>query len=532
MSKNFDPPSAPGVYLMKDGAGKIIYVGKAKDLKKRVGSYFHNKKLDDKTLGLVGEVESMDFIITNNDTEALILESNLIKKFQGKYNVELRLSYRYPFVKITNEAFPRIEVVRGPKDSVGKAKNVFGPFVDGTARKKMIEFVEKTFKIRTCRTMPKRACLKFYMGQCTAPCIGNISKEEYAKNVEKAVQFFSGKKGELLSELEKEMKQFSDKRLFELAIEKRDALFAVSGTAQKQSVERFSSKDQDFISFHKTPEGFHIALFNYRRGTLHGKKSFNFASPLVGADILEDFLLNFYAQVRPPNEIVLQEMPNNSIEIQDTLSKTAGYNVLLTVPQKGEKRKILALVEKNLDYSMNPKNDPLVELKNALFLPVLPRVIECFDVSHLGGKNTVASMVSFLEGKPNKAQYRQFRIRLSEGGDDYAAMQEVVGRRYGKLKFEKEKMPDLVLIDGGKGQLSAAQKIIHELGLFLPVVGLAKREEELFIPARQTPIVLGKNSAALKVLMRVRDEAHRFANRYRKKLVEMETRTGKQLGTP
>ena len=463
MQQNISPPSAPGVYLMKNALEEVIYVGKAKDLKKRVASYFHSKKLDGKAMKLVESTASVDFIITNNETEALILESNFIKKFKGKYNVELKESYRYPFVKITNEEFPRIEVVRAPKKSIQNAKNAFGPFVDGSARKRMIGLVEKNFSLRTCKKLPKRACLKFYMGQCSAPCIKNISKEDYAKNVEKAKKFFSGKRAELLHELEKEMKELAGKRNFELAIQKRDAMFSISGEAQRQFVEKFSSKNTDYIAAKKTFEGFAITLFEFRHGTLHGKKSFNFNSRLVGKDILEDFLQNYYLQTHPPNEIVLSELPKNFSEIAQTLSDISNSTVELTSPKSGEKKKILEMAEKNLEYSINPQNSPLVALKNALFLPATPKIIECFDVSHLGGTNTTASMVSFLDGKPNKAQYRRFKIRTVKGIDDYASMQEVVGRRYTRQNLEKQKLPDQILIDGGKGQLSAAIKIILEL---------------------------------------------------------------------
>lgn len=521
----FNAPHAPGVYLFKDGTGRVIYVGKAKDLKKRVSSYFYNKKLEGKTMRLVETIQAVDFVITNNESEALILESNLIKKFQSKYNVDLRASYRYPFVRITEEVFPKIEVVRAPKKNVEGSKNVFGPFVDASARKRMVELVEKSFKIRTCKKLPPRACLKFYMGHCLAPCIGNISQEDYAKNVEKAKRFFAGERVELATELETEMKDLASKRLFELAIIKRDALKAISGEPEKQMVDVFTSKNRDFIAWRKTSESFSIQLFNFRRGTLYGKKSFVFRSGLVEKDILEDFFQNYYSEHRPPNEIVLRELPATAQEIELSLSELAGHAVKLVVPLRGENKRILDLVEKNLDFSAGPAKNPLEEIKNALFLPSIPSIIECFDVSHLGGSDTTASMVSFLGGKPNKAQYRQFKIRKVRGIDDYAAMQEVVGRRYKRVIAENLPLPDLVLIDGGKGQVSAAMSVLKDLGLNVPVVGLAKREEELFIPARQTAIVLGKDNPGLQVLMNVRDEAHRFANRYRKKLKEKSLKT-------
>ncbi|MBI2597912.1 MAG: excinuclease ABC subunit C, partial [Candidatus Diapherotrites archaeon] len=334
--------------------------------------------------------------------------------------------------------------------------------------------------------------------------------------------YFLGNRKELVFELESEMKELSAKRQFELAIQKRDAIFSIQGHGQKQVIEKFTKKNADYIAFAKLGGSFSMQLFEFRKGTLLSKKSFNFNSEIVEKDILEDFLQNYYSENKAPDEIVLQEMPKNFKEIEQTISSISGRQIRIIVPKAGKKKKILGLVQKNLSFALNPQNDPLIGLKNTLLLSSVPRVIECFDVSHLGGTNTTASMVSFLDGKPNKSQYRRFGIKTVEWIDDFAAMQEVVGRRYRRLKEEGQKMPDLILVDGGKGQLSAAQKVLEELGQKIPIVGLAKKNEELFHPMRKTPIVLDKKDAGLKILTHIRNEAHRFALKYQKKLREKE----------
>ena len=509
-------PHSPGVYLMKDALATVIYVGKAKDLKNRISSYFNNKKHDSKTMQLVEQIADIEFIITSNETEALILESNLIKKFKGKYNVDLKDSYRYPYVKVTNEPFSKIVVVREPKKNLDPKDLVFGPFVDGSARHTMIDMVEKTFRIRTCKTLPKKACLKFYMGQCTAPCIQNVSREEYAVQVEKAADFFSGKRETLISILEEEMKLLAKSQNFELALQKREAIETLKGKMEKQVVDTFKNKNQDFIAFKKTEDGVRLLVLPFRRGTLLGKKLFSFDSKLVSTDIVEDFLLEYYSQNVPPHEIVLSEPIARADEIMIVLSDSAGYPVAVRWNPSADAKRMLDIAKKNLEYALNPTADPLVELKTRLFLPKTPKRIECFDISHMGGSETVASMVVFENGKPNKANYRKFRILTAQPGDDYAAMFEVLDRRYGGSLSKDLPLPDLVVVDGGKGQLSTALMVFRKMNLSLPVIGLAKRNEEIFVPIRSTAIALDRSSPGLRVLTNLRDEAHRFANVYRK----------------
>lgn len=514
-------PHAIGIYLMKDHLGTVLYVGKAKDIKKRMAQYFIGKPNDAKTSQLVTLVRDIEFIITNTETESLILESNLIKKFKTKYNIDLRESYRYPFVQITDEKFPRIIVIREPKKNVASEKNIYGPFVDANGRRRTISLLEKTFKLRTCNPLPKKACLKFYMGQCTAPCIGNVSKEEYDLQVKKAKDFFEGKKEVLTNTLETEMKDFAKKRLFELAIQKRDTLLSLQGKNERQNVDKFEKKDRDVIVFHKAPDRFVVMLMPFRRGTLLGKKEFEFKTPLVKEDIVLDFVLNYYSEQKPPHEIVFEKKFGEQDQIKETqeeLAKLAGHKVDFVFNPKGEKKQLLLMAKKNLEYRLNPQNNPLLELKNRLLLPKLPLRIECFDISHLGGEDTTASMVTFSNGKPDNSQYRHFRIKTVVGISDFDAMKEVIQRRFGGSLAWDTPLPDLVVVDGGKPQLSAALTALQSVHVSLPVVALAKREEEVFVPFQEKSIKLGKDNRGLQILMNARDEAHRFANRLRKKL--------------
>lgn len=515
------PPQSPGVYLMKDASGTVIYVGKAKELKNRVSSYFVNKAHDTKTLAMVEKIVSIDYILTHNETEALILESNLIKKFKSKYNIDLKDSYRYPFVRLTKDAFPRIEVIRAGKEQIKETQDVFGPFVDGSARKRMIELVEKHFKLRTCHVLPKKACLKYYIGQCSAPCIGNISKEDYAKSVEKTRKFFRGEREELMQELNVEMKEFSEKKLYELALERRKAIEDLGQRKERQVMEQFKTINEDYVAVVKSPTRVVITVLQFRRGTLLGKKEMVFETSLVGTDILADFLLNFYERAPFPQKIVIPFQLESPEEITGELSKRAGHAVVLDVPKSGEKKRVLELALKNAQYKMEGVGTASAELKEVLHLKEEPKRIECVDISHLGGTEVVASFVSFLNEKPDKSHYKRFKVKI-DTNDDFAAMKEVVKRKFSHGFDDTWPKPDLVIIDGGKGQLGAALLGMKENGVSVPMVGLAKKQEEIFIASRPESLKLDlKTSKGLRLLTAVRDEAHRFALAYQRKRREM-----------
>ena len=516
MVKPFNAPSLPGVYIMKDAKGQIIYIGKAKDIKKRVASYFNSRQdMPEKTVRQMEEADSIEFIVTDNEVEALILEANLIRKNRPKYNIDLKDSFRYANVLVTAEEFPRMLTVR---KLTGKEKGkVIGPFVFGEQRAIAMTALRKTFKIRTCKHLPKRECLLYHIGQCSAPCIGKISREDYKANVDSAVSSLEGNNEILIKELEKRMAEASKNQHFEEALKLREQIRALGGLGEEQKMETHLAYDQDFIGFaadRKTACG---QVFNLTRGTIKQRQTFRFDAT---SDMVPQFLHEYYSYSHIPEEIVIADELEEAPALEEFLSQKAGRKVHIVVPKKGGKKELLDLVEKNAAIALNTTVPPaLAELKSGLRLPLLPRVIECFDISNLGKENTVASMVRFKDGQPDKDNYRQFRMRTLTGQNDFDAIKEAVGRRYRRLLEENAQLPDLIVIDGGKGQLHAAMEALLELGeRDIPIISLAKRNEEVYMPTRSMPVLLDRKSAGLKVLQAIRDEAHRFAKRYHTKL--------------
>ncbi|MGD9276808.1 MAG: excinuclease ABC subunit UvrC [Candidatus Pacearchaeota archaeon] len=493
-------PSNPGCYLFLDKGKNIIYIGKAKNLKKRVANYFTKEHRDEKTKALVSNIEKVDFIVTNNEVEAFILENNLIKKNKPKYNIDLRDSKGYAYIGLTNEEFPRLIVARKKED--GK---YFGPFTSAQSRDYIIHLLSKSFKLRTCKRLPNRECIRFHIGACSAPCTERISKEDYEKRVGNAVSVLKGETRDLLKKLKKKMKEFSHNHEFELAIELREQINAIKYLEEKQNVERQKTYDEDIVNFIVKDNKVYLMVFNIDKGSLVNKREFEVE---FSEDFLEDFLVDYYRSEKLPKRIILPEKVSESIE--EFFSKLKGQKVEVAVPQKGELMNLLRLVEKNIEISFFGDEDKLIELKNQLNMQELPRTIEGFDISHLGGTEIVASMVQFKNSKPFKSSYRKFKIKSVKQIDDTAAMSEVVRRRYTRLVKEKTELPDLILIDGGLGQLNAATSVIKELGIKVPVVSLAKREEEVYLPNGEV-LKLDKKNKGLLLLIAVRDEAHRFA---------------------
>lgn len=493
-------PSNPGCYLFLDKGKNIIYIGKAKNLKKRVASYFAKKHENEKTKALVSSIESVDFIVTNNEVEAFILENNLIKKNKPKYNIDLRDSKGYAYIELTNERFPGFVIAR--KKENGK---YFGPFTSAQSRDYIIHLLSKSFKLRTCKRLPKKECIRFHIGACSAPCIKNISDEDYENLVEMAVSVLKGETKYLLKELKKKMKGFSHHHNFEQAIELREQINAINYLEEKQNVERQKTYDEDIVNFIIRGEKVYLMIFNIDKGSLVNKREFELESH---EDFLEEFLTEYYRNEKLPKRIILP------IEVSDSLvgffSQLKGSKVEMVVPQKGELMNLLLLVKKNIEISFFGDEAKLIELKNKLNMQELPRIIEGFDISHLGGTEIVASMVQFRNSKPFKSSYRKFKIKTVEGIDDTKAISEIVRRRYTRLVKEKQELPDLILIDGGLGQLNAALSVIRELGIKVPVVSLAKREEEIYLPNGEV-LKLNKRNKGLLLLIAVRDEAHRFA---------------------
>jgi len=502
-------PHAPGCYLFSDNAGTIIYVGKAKDLKKRVTSYFQKTDHDAKTEKLVERITEIDFVVTNTETEALLLENNLIKKHQPKYNIDLKDAKRFAYIEISNEPFPRIGIARKRT----KGATYYGPFVSAVERDAVLRTIKRTFTLRSCRRLPKRACLRYHMQSCSAPCIGVISPEEYRVQVDRAVTLLKGKGSEVVKQLREEMAACSTAQEYEKALSLRNQIGAIERLSERQSVERPKESDQDVIAYTVADGIVSLMVFSVRKGSLTQKQEYSFEAV---EDFFEEFLVQYYADHPPPTELILpHEIDAALIEY---LAERRGRSVQITVPKIGEKKNLLDLVYMNIELSFRRGAMKTGDLQAALELPDTPHVIECFDISHLSGTSMVGSMVQFRDGAPEKKNYRRFRIRTVEGIDDFASIAEVVKRRYLRLSGESADMPDLIVIDGGRGQLSAALGILNELDVEIPIIALAKREEEVYLPGEMLPLKLDPKGMALRYLQEIRDEAHRFAVAYHRLL--------------
>lgn len=489
-------PTNPGCYLFKDTEGKVIYVGKAKNLKKRVSNYFQKKDHDPKTQMLVENISDIDFIITTSEVEALILENNLIKKYYPRYNIDLKDSRRYAYLKLhEQEEYPFLETVR-KREGPG---TYFGPFVSGTSRRYVVEVLRRNFKIFLKKPSPKAKKL--------------IDKKEYLQNVTRVKMVLQGHIEEVTKELEKEMKLSSERKLFEHALTRRNQIEALETLKEKQMMELKRQVDAHIFNYVVSEEKMYLLVFSIRKGILEGKQRFTFP---FREGIFEEFITQYYTTTSVPHQVITPEKIDSSIK--KYLEKLRGAKVELILPQMGEKKKLLDLVLKNVEATFFSGLESIIELGAYLQLEKLPRHIECFDISHLGGTNTVASMVTFIDGQSDKSKYRKFKIQSVIGIDDFAAMEEVVQRRYTKSLSHSMTLPDIIVIDGGKGQLSSALSILKKYNVNVPIISLAKRLEEIFIPNKSDSIRLPRNSKALLLLRAIRDEAHRFAITYQKSL--------------
>ncbi len=498
-------PAEPGCYLFSDAEGTIIYIGKAKNLKKRVSSYFSRHDLDSKTRRLVAAIAGLDFIVTDTEVEAFILENTLIKKHQPKYNIDLKDSKSFAYIHITDEPYPRIHVARGP-DGSGR---YYGPFVSARERDDLFRLLKSLFGLRSCRRLPRRACLRAHIGSCSAPCVGAIGEEEYRERVRRAEAVLKGDIAGLIRTQREEMAVFAERQDYERAMELRDQISALEGLRERQNVDRQKTYNEDIINYIAREGRVYLMLFNVDRGTLSGKRDYTFDET---EGFLEEFLARYYAENEPPEEVILPEAVDDAVT--GYLSHLRGAKVRLVVPQRGEKKNLLDLVKKNIEIGFFGEQIKLDELRRRLHLPEIPEAIECFDISHLSGTAMVGSMVRFLHGKPDRRNYRRFRIRTVEGIDDFAAIAEVVRRRYTRLQKEGGELPDLILIDGGKGQLAAATAVLRELGIKVPIAAIAEREEVVFVPGFSQPLPLDRHEKASLFLQEIRDEAHRFAIAY------------------
>ena len=528
-------PTSPGVYIMKDSRNRILYIGKAVNLRSRVRSYFGKSNDGRLFIRLLMErIDDLDCILTETEDEALILENNLIKKHRPLYNVRLKDDKTYVSIKVTlSEEWPRVMVTRRYKAGEDL---YFGPYGSSTAVREMLRVIKTVFPLRTCTNgffrNRTRACLEYEIGRCTAPCVDLISKEDYMEDVSQVVMLLKGKSRELERIIEKRMKAASENRLYELAARYRDQLAAIGKVFETQKVEEFRLGDIDAFSIIR--EGNFVAIQEVlvREGKIISSRTHSFRTELRRAEVLSSFLTQCYLTDRyiPPEILCDSDFRDREL-LESWLSEKRGRRSRITLPQRGDKAAIIRLANRNAHNSFRIERDEqermetlLESLEKHLELPGAPRRIECYDISNFQGSLAVGSMVSFEDGKPVRDRYRKYRIQTVVGADDFRCMKEVLERRL-ERGIKDGDLPDLVLVDGGKGQLSSALKVLKEIGLSsLPVAALAKERrrkqttERIFLPGRKNPIALAQDTPESLYLQRIRDEAHRFAIRYHREL--------------
>ncbi len=523
-------PDSSGVYIMFDRDGTVIYVGKARNLKNRVRQYFRNSPKPAKVQAMVECVRDFAYVVTPTEVDALALENTYIKKYKPKYNILLKDDKTYPYIKVhTKEAFPRLSVTR----RLRKDGKYFGPFMGGVSCKEILDVAAKVYRVRLCGVSvggkPKKPCLNYHLGRCLAPCAGECSKEEYAAQVEKAIAFLSGDYEEAERILKEKMAQFAEEEQFELALDYRNKIEMLSRLGQRRITAMPKNVDADIWALSSNGLYAVVSVLVTRGGTMRGSRNFALEE---GAGEREEamlsFLTQYYAAHEIPHELVLDEAIDDELLRVYAFRKT-GRALAITRPKTGVKRELLNMAignaEEYLDKSVSAiehKNDmttgACARLQALLGLSKYPKRMECYDISNISGVDKVGSMVVFTDGEADKTQYRRFRIKTVEGADDFASLKEVLGRRLAKLGGEEEERfpkPDLVVIDGGKGQLSAVREIFEASGVTgIDLISLAKREEEIFTLSSSESVKLDRRDYALKVLQRIRDEAHRFAITY------------------
>ncbi|MTV50322.1 excinuclease ABC subunit UvrC [Heliobacillus mobilis] len=547
-------PDRPGVYLMKDETGRVIYVGKAINLKNRVRSYFQSaKNLTAKTQALVARIQDLETIVTDSELEALILECNLIKEHKPRYNIMLRDDKTYPYLKVTlQETYPRLLMTRRLEKDGGK---YFGPYTSAGAVRETLNLLRSIFPLRTCSRKDfdqrKRPCLNYHIGRCLAPCFGKVSRDEYMHMLKNIIAFLEGKEDDLLRRLREEMHQAAEDLEFERAAELRNRIQALEQVMEKQKVVSTDLEDQDVIAMARGFNQVCVQIFFIRGGKLIGREHFILegTDEMERSEVITAFVKQYYSRSEfVPREILLQE-PLESQEEEEVLSRFLKEKrkgkVEIRVPKRGDKLKLIEMVAKNalltLEQLQNEQQrkksmteEAVLDLQRYLALEEPPWRIECFDISNTMGKESVASMVVFEGGAPKNAEYRRFRIKTVDGPNDFASMQEVLNRRFSRAREEAQAveegqldpmsakfavLPDLIIVDGGKGQLSSARETLRRVGYdYIPTFGLAKENEWLFHESSSEPIILPRGSRSLYLVQRIRDEAHRFAITYHRKL--------------
>ena len=551
-------PSKPGVYLMKNSLGEVIYVGKAKILKNRVKSYFQNSKNhSEKVRVMVKHIAEFEYIVTDSEMEALILECNLIKKYSPRYNILLKDDKFYPFIKITiNDDFPRVFVTRNYSKDGSK---YFGPYTNGTAVYETISLINKIFPLRTCKLLIKeggekvRPCLNYHIKKCFGPCGGYINKEEYGKMIKDVIDILSGRDNTVLKVLQSEMEEASLNLEFEKAADLRDKIIAIKAIVEKQKIFKTMDGDEDFINIYRDEKDSCIQIFFSRDGKIIGREHFIFENTAEDSieEILEEFTTSFYGgTAKVPRNIYVPELSNIEL-VEEYLTIKRGAKVWIKVPQKGQKREMLDMVKNNAQITLEKFKDKylmdkeinkiaLEELQELLDLEIWPSRIEAYDISNIQGVDSVGSMIVFEEGRSKNSDYRRFRIKTVKGANDYDSMREILTRRFShgleevkaiqesKLQFSAGKFsnfPDLIMMDGGKGQINIALEVLRDLNINIPVCGLVKDDKHATrgIIYNNEELIINRSSNLMQLIRRIQDEVHRFAITYHRSLRDKRT---------
>ena len=551
-------PSKPGVYLMKNSLGEVIYVGKAKILKNRVKSYFQNSKNhSEKVRVMVKHIAEFEYIVTDSEMEALILECNLIKKYSPRYNILLKDDKFYPFIKITiNDDFPRVFVTRNYSKDGSK---YFGPYTNGTAVYETINLINKIFPLRTCKLLIKeggekvRPCLNYHIKKCFGPCGGYINKEEYGKMIKDVIDILSGRDNTVLKVLQSEMEEASLNLEFEKAADLRDKIIAIKAIVEKQKIFKTMDGDEDFINIYRDEKDSCIQIFFSRDGKIIGREHFIFENTAEDSieEILEEFTTSFYGgTAKVPRNIYVPELSNIEL-VEEYLTIKRGAKVWIKVPQKGQKREMLDMVKNNAQITLEKFKDKylmdkeinkiaLEELQELLDLEIWPSRIEAYDISNIQGVDSVGSMIVFEEGRSKNSDYRRFRIKTVKGANDYDSMREILTRRFShgleevkaiqesKLQFSAGKFsnfPDIIMMDGGKGQINIALEVLRELNISIPVCGLVKDDKHATrgIIYNNEELIINRSSNLMQLIRRIQDEVHRFAITYHRSLRDKRT---------
>ncbi|MDP6754564.1 MAG: excinuclease ABC subunit UvrC [Candidatus Marinimicrobia bacterium] len=530
-------PTKPGVYFFKNVDETIIYIGKAKNLRNRVRSYFQQRKHQSaKNISMIKRITDVEWLVVRSEVEALLTEANLIKKHQPHYNVSLKDDKSFPYIRITKEPYPRVFITR---NIIRDGSKYFGPYTDVMHLRRSLKAVHKIFPVRSCdylinnesiKAKKVSLCLDYHIKKCQGPCEGVVSEKSYADMIKHVIQFLQGRTKETEVFIKNHMELASSEMRFEDAGMYRDQLHAIGRFKDRQRKVTADFEDRDVIALAKEEDYGIAVIVRIRNGRITSREKLSLRNlDESDAKIMETIVSRFYLETDfIPKEVSLPVAPENQDELITWLKEKRNGAIHLSVPKKGEKAKEVRLAFQNAklllgEWMINRKKrrelvpKMINQLQDDLQMKVPPRRIEAFDISHLGGTNTVASMVCFIDGKPRKSEYRKFKVKTVDGIDDFASMREVVFRRYKRVKEEGIGLPDLILIDGGKGQLSMAVSALRELGLdYLPIIGLAKRLEEVFVPGQSEAQSIHKQSPGLILLRRIRDEAHRFAITYQK----------------